>query len=164
MVTRGRSSSSSPSLRDAPRVGVFSGHPLLVALKAAQIIKVINKGPLCFTPDYTGACGNNSIMSRQGLVKSSDWNKDVSCLDKSWAVSGALEPISHTLVLCPIGVRCHCPLSSLTLLYILLRFHSSNARSCFPNGEELTGLAEGHAPPPEGSCCVLLAVPVSSCS
>lgn len=88
MVTRGRSSSSSPSLQDAPRVGVFSGHPLLVALKAAQIIKVINKGPLCFAPDYIGACGNNSIMSRQGLVKSSDWNKDVSCLDKSWAVSG----------------------------------------------------------------------------
>lgn len=147
---------------------MFSGHPLLVALKAAQIIKVINKGPLCFAPDYTGVClecvettascpGRDLSSLRIGIRMCPVWINPGQSVD-------TLEPISHPLVLCPISVRCHCPLSSLTLLYILLRFHSSNARSCFPNGEELTGLAEGHVPPLEGSCCVLLAVPVSPCS
>lgn len=56
MITRGRRSSSSHSLLDALRVGLFSGHPLLVALKAAQIIKVINKASVCFAPHYTGVC------------------------------------------------------------------------------------------------------------
>lgn len=39
MVTRGRRSLSSPSLLDALRVRVSSGHPLLVALKAAKLLR-----------------------------------------------------------------------------------------------------------------------------
>lgn len=56
MVIRGWRSLSSPLLPDALRVGVFSGNPLLIVLKAAQIIKLINKASLCFAPDYTGVC------------------------------------------------------------------------------------------------------------
>lgn len=136
MVTRGRSSSSSPSLLDALRVRAFSGHPLLVALIAAQIIKAINKGPVCFAPDYTGVClerVETTVLSRQGLVDFLDWNKDVACLDKSWAVSGSFGAHFTPVELCPISVRWHCPLSSPTLLYLLLRFRGSSDRFCFPN-------------------------------
>lgn len=77
--------------------------------------------------------GNNSVMSRQGFVEAGIRIWPV------WINPGqsvrALEPVLHPLVLCHISVRCHCPLSSVTILYILLRFHNSSDRSCFPNRE-----------------------------
>lgn len=86
MVTRRRRSSSSCSLLDSPRVRVFSGHPLLVALTAPQVIKVISKAYLCYC-SRLHECVWRVWKQQQGLAECSDWNKDMACLDTSWAVS-----------------------------------------------------------------------------